>query len=355
MTNEPLLILSAGMGAGHDRVAGELARRLAAVSVDSHVIDVLDLLPFRSGRLLRRWYAWTMRHTPWLYAGIYRVFFSSPRTRAISPLTVLVASRLEALVRRCPPAALVSTFHLGAQVAGRLRQQGRLPVPSLVMVTDFAVHRLWLHAGNDAYLCLTSATALEVRAATGRPAWCHAPLVRPEFRRRGRVPVAAREVPGARLVLVTAGSWGVGSVWETARVLADSGRYLPLVMCGDNQRLRRRLERLEACVTTGWREDVPELMAGAYALVDNAAGLTCEEAFAAGVPVIGYRPIPGHGRTGVRAMAEAGLSVYARDAADLLASLDRLGSPAERRRQVARASAMFGRPTAEALLTALLA
>jgi UDP-N-acetylglucosamine:LPS N-acetylglucosamine transferase len=346
-----LLILSAGMGAGHDRVADELARRLSAIQVDCDVVDVLDLLPLRLGPGLRRWYAWTMRHAPWLYAGIYRIFFTSSWGPAISPLTVLAASRLEGLVRRRAPAALVSTFHLGAQVAGYLRQRDRLPVPSLVMVTDFAVHRLWLHPGNDGYLCLTPAAARAVRAATGRPAWCHAPLVRPEFRRHDAEPGA---VHGVRLVLVAAGSWGVGRVDRTARVLAASGRYLPIVMCGRNERLRRRVDRIGACLAVGWRDDLPELMAGAYALVDNASGLTCKEALAAGIPVICHRPIPGHGADGARAMARAGLGLYARDATELLTALDRLVVASERDRQVARGQAMFDRPPAEAVLSALL-
>ncbi|WP_246122276.1 MGDG synthase family glycosyltransferase [Actinoallomurus bryophytorum] len=343
--------MSASMGAGHDRVACELTRRLAAIGIESEVIDVLDLLPLRLGPGLRRCYAWTVRHAPWVYAGIYRIFFTSSRGPAISPLTVLAASRLERAVRRREPAALLSTFHLGAQVAGYLRRRGRLPVPSLVMVTDFAVHRLWLHPGNDGYLCLTPAAVRDVRAATGRPAWCHAPVVGPEFGRRDTVPVSG---PGPRPVLVAAGSWGVGRVDRTARVLAASGRYLPVVMCGSNERLRRRVGRIGACVAVGWREDPAELMTSAYALVDNASGLTCKEALAAGVPVIGHRPIPGHGADGARAMARAGLARYARDAAELLASLDGLGLASERDRQVARGRAMFDRPSAETVLSALL-
>lgn len=342
------MILTAAMGAGHDRVAAELAHRLAADGVGADVIDVLDLLPLRLGTGLRRWYAWTMRHTPWVYAAIYRLFFT--RAPAVSPLTVLAAARLDALVRRLGPATVVSTFHVGAQVAGYLRARGRLPVPSVVLLTDFAVHRLWLHAGNDGYLCPTPEAARDVQAAIGRPAWCHAPVVRAEFRRDA----APAVLPGPRPVLVTAGSWGVGRVEETARALTRSGRYRPIVLCGGNERLRRRLERTGTCLAVGWRDDVPELMAAAYALVDNASGLTCKEALAAGVPVICHRPIPGHGRDGALALARAGLGEYARDTAELIAALDRLGSPAERGRRVARGRAAFAHPAAEALLSALL-
>jgi UDP-N-acetylglucosamine:LPS N-acetylglucosamine transferase len=343
-----VLILTAAMGAGHDRVAAELARRLAADGVRGDVADVLDLLPFRLGGALRRWYAWTMRHTPWVYAAIYRVFFT--RAPAVSPLTVLAAARLGALVGRLGPAAVVSTFHMGAQAAGHLRARGRLPVPSVVLLTDFAVHRLWLHPGNDGYLCPTPDAAREVRAAIGRPAWCHAPVVRAEFRRDA----APAALPGPRPVLVAAGSWGVGRVEETARTLARSGRYLPVVLCGGNERLRRRLDRAGTGLAMGWRDDLPELMAAAYALVDNASGLTCKEALAAGVPVICHRPIPGHGRDGAVALTRAGLGEYARDAAELIAALDRLGTPDERDRRVSQGRAAFAHPAAEALLSALL-
>ena len=358
MTTGPVLILSAGMGAGHDRVALELASRLSGLGVDSHLLDVLRLLPFRLGPGLRNSYVWTMRHSPVLYAGVYRVFFTSAHAPTISPLTVLAAARLEEWVRRHAPVAVISTFHVAAQVAGHLRAQGRLRVPSQVLITDFMAHRLWLHAGNDGYLCPTPAVADEVGAATGRPARCHAPLVHPGFRRSaGRAADVRAGLgigPDERMVVVATGSWGVGRVRETARVLADSCRYRPVVLCGENERLRRRLSDLAGCVAVGWRDDLPDLMTAGYALVDNAAGLTAREAIAAGVPVIGHRPIPGHGRDGVRAMAQARLSVHAEDATALLAALDRLASPDERRRRIADASAVFDHPPAEELVRAWL-
>lgn len=350
MPTGPALILSAGMGAGHDRVAHELAARMSGSGTRCQVIDVLDLLPLRFGHGLRRSYAWALGNAPSAYAMVYRIFFTSPRARAIAPLTGVAASRLEDLVRLRDPAALVSTFHLGAQIAGHLRARGRLPVASHVLITDFAVHPLWLHPGNDAYLCPTPAVARAAGTATGRPAWCHAPVVHASFRR----PAPPVRDGAERVILVAAGSWGVGRVDETARTLAASGRYRPVVLCGRNERLRERLGRETACVALGWRDDMAELMAMGHALVDNAAGLTAQEAIAAGIPVIGHRPIPGHGLAGVRAMAKAGLSVYAPDAAALLTTLDHLADPAERHRQVARAAAVFDLPSAETLLNALL-
>lgn len=368
------LIVSASMGAGHDAVAAELARRLAASGARAEVVDVLALLPLRLGALLRWWYRGVMLRAPWLYALVYRVFFVSRRAPSTSPLTVVAAAGLARAVRRVRPSLVVPVFHVAAQAAGHLRARGRLGVPSVVVLTDFAVHRLWLHPGNDRYLCPDTATALAVTAAVGRPAFRCAPIVRPGFAARGGMRgaaqgAAATESDGAaadvrtriglregdRIVLVCAGSWGVGRVGATARLLARSGRYTPVVLCGRNERLRRRLGRLlgraGAGVALGWRDDLADLLASAYALVDNAGGLTCREAFAAGVPVVTYRPIAGHGRDGVLAMARAGVSAHARRRADLLRALDRLepGLPG-RAALTARAAALFTSAPAESLL-----
>ncbi|MDA0637486.1 glycosyltransferase [Nonomuraea sp. MCN248] len=350
-----LLIISAGMGAGHDAVAAELARRLARLGADVQVVDVLHLLPLRLGRLLRGSYHWMIRRAPWLYEVIYRVFFVAKRAPTVSPLTALAGSRLLRLVARRPPDEVISTFHVAAQVAGALRRRGRLAATSTVLVTDFAVHRLWLHPGNDRYLCPNPATVPRVAALTGRPVSAHAPVVRPAFLGcGGRTGAAVRArigaAPGDRLVLISSGSWGVGDIAETARIVARSGRYVPVVLCGRNAELRRRLAGLPAGLVLGWQEDMPALMAQAHALVDNGAGLTCEEAFAAGLPVVSYRPIPGHGRDGALAMARAEVTVHAPDAAALVRALAQLEDVRRRERLVSRASALFHAEPAEAVL-----
>jgi UDP-N-acetylglucosamine:LPS N-acetylglucosamine transferase len=366
-----VLILSATMGAGHDTAARELARRLTLDGAHVQIIDVLRLLPLRLGPLLRWWYRTVVQRTPWVYEIVYQIFFvpgrpaltlSGTRGPSVTPLAGLAATRLAAMIAHDPPREVVSTFHLAAQITGLMRTRGTLPAPSTVLMTDFAVHRLWLHPGNDRYLCPAPATTAHVATATHRPATTYAPLVRPAFHTartghpatphrhagiRARIGAGTRD----RLVLVSAGAWGVGRVTGTARTLAASGRYTPVVLCGTNTRLRRRLTAAGLGPALGWRDDVPELMAAAYALVDNAAGQTCVEAFAAGLPVVSYHPIPGHGRDGALAMAHAGLTVHAPGATALLTALDHLADPGHRARLVATASTLFTAPPAHQALT----
>ncbi|GHJ42541.1 galactosyldiacylglycerol synthase [Streptomyces sp. TS71-3] len=339
------LILSASMGRGHDAVAAELARRLRAAGHHTARADVLDLLPGGLGASVRGFYRTAVGRFPAVYAGVYATFFRTGRgpRPGSAPLAALAERALLDLVARERPDAVVATFHLSAQLTGRLRARGALRVPSAVVITDFAAHRQWLHPGNDLHLCLTPEIAERVRESLGRPAAVSGPLVGERF--LGPAPSAddwaARlaGTPGGP-VLVSAGAWGVGTrVAQTAWLVSAAG-YLPVVLCGDNERLRRELAREPGALPLGWVDDMPGLLGASRALIDNAAGQTSLEALAAGVPVIGYRPIPGHGVEGVRTMARLGLSDHAWDSWSMIRALDTLTPPGavrERRLEAGRA------------------
>ncbi|WP_107080950.1 MGDG synthase family glycosyltransferase [Streptomyces sp. HNS054] len=346
-----VLVLSASMGAGHDTVARELVRRARAQGYEADTVDLMRLLPYGTGSGLRAFYRTSVRHAPWVYDGLYRAFLRpGDHTRPSGvPLARLAADGLERLVVRTGADLVVPVFHLAAQLTGHLRTLGRLRVPSVVFVLDFAVHRQWLHLGNDACLCLTDQAADDVRRVVpGTHVEATGPVVAPEF--SAPAPAAddwrkrfERYAPGRSPVLLSAGAWGAAAgIGETARLLAGAG-HLPVVLCGRNQALRSRTARVPGTLALDWVTDMPGLLHAVRALVDNAAGQTAVQALAAGLPVVGHRPLPGHGADGVRRMAELGFSEAADDGTTLLDVLDRLVTegPGERERRAARGRAVF--------------
>ena len=88
-------------------------------------------------------------------------------------------------------------------------------------------------------------------------------------------------------------------------------------MCGRDDNLRAELENGGYGTVIGWTDEMPALMTAADALVENAGGLTCMEAFAVGLPVITFKPIAGHGKDNAEMMARAGVNCYARDEDEL--------------------------------------
>ncbi|WP_405770341.1 galactosyldiacylglycerol synthase [Actinacidiphila glaucinigra] len=355
------LVLSAAMGAGHDAVADELVARLTARGGQARRADVLDLLPAHAGAALRGFYRATVLHLPLLYAGIYATFLrpgGSRRTPGPGGLAGLAERGLAELVRRERPGLVVPVFHLAAQLTGGMRARGSLPVPSAVVVTDFDVHSQWLHPGNDLYCCPTESAARRVREATGRPAAATGPLVASRF--LAPAPDAGpwqrvfrTRAPERPVVLLSAGAWGAGThLADTAALLVRAG-FLPVALCGENRRLRARLSRVPGTLALGWERDMPALMSAADALVDNAAGQTALEALAMGLPVVGHRPIPGHGKAGAHQMAALGLTSFAPDPWTLIDVLDGLTRPRrERRTPSPAAAALFAPDTAAHLMEA---
>lgn len=351
---ERVLILDAGMGAGHRAVADELAARLRGRGARVRSVDVLDLLPPGVGGALRGFYRGAVRRAPWLYDGIYAAFFRSERGPESTPLAALAARGLRETVDDYRPDVVVPVFHLAAQITGRMRARGELTAPAVVMVTDFAVHRQWLHPGNDAYLCVSADAAEQVRARINRPAFAPGPVVPERFHKAavtggGRwEALLSRVGDGAVPVLISTGSWGVAhDLPRTARTLLDNG-FLPVLLCGRDERIRARMARMPGVFACGWVEDVEALMAAAGALIDNAAGQTAVQALAAGLPVVGYRPIAGHGREGVQHMARLGVTDYAGNPRRLVDSLRRLARPGEPREERARAGrSLFAGDAAE--------
>jgi UDP-N-acetylglucosamine:LPS N-acetylglucosamine transferase len=320
------LLLSASMGAGHDAACAELSRRLRAAGHESEQVDVLSLLPGPLGGGVRGFYHLIIRRAPFVYSGIYAAFFrpgAGPRPGS-SPLAALAEDRLLDAVARTRSDAVVSLFHLAAQLTGRARARGRLTVPCATLVTDFAVHRQWLHPGNDLSLCLTEDDAGRVRSTLGRPALVYPPLVPERFHPHPPSEAQWRASFEQEPVLMSAGAWGAGRGFARTAAVLRRGGYNPVVLCGHDERLRRRLDALPGVTALSWVEDMPGLLAASAAMLDNAAGQTALQALTVGIPVVGWRPIPGHGVAGVRRMAELGLSDFAETPDDLLRALRRV-------------------------------
>jgi len=339
-----IVVLSGGIGAGHDHASQELARRLRQQGFQVDCIDLLGAMPRGSGRLICAVYRRMLRVAPWSYHALFRLACRFP---GAAPCTrALVRPLRSRVLRLLPPdtRAVVSTFPLSTQVLGPLRRDGRLAAPAITYLTDFGVHPIWVSPGIDVYcapheVSQAQAAALgaaDVRVAGRLVAAGFRPASAPDrlrARERFRLP------PDAPLALLVAGSWGVGEVTTAATEIAATGVAVPVVVCARNETLRRQLRRRGFDHVLGWVDDMPTLMRAVDVLVENAGGLTALEGMASGLPVVTYRPIPGHGRANAAMMQAAGVVTWVqrRDAlrATLAAAIDGTAGRAQRQAALA--------------------
>lgn len=305
-------IVTGSYGAGHDAAARELARHLDDAGCAVSIQDVAELLPLRSGPLLRRSYYTQLRVRPGSWDTVLRRL--EPGRVLHRAATAGLRSGARSVARAVAGSDLVVTTHpFGAQALGHARRRGWLDVPAVTYLTDASVHALWVHPDVDLHLAIHDVAAEQARGYGGTTATVR-PLVPPSGMPQpdGVDPLAGLEIIGPR-ALVVGGSLGIGELEESARDIVATGVMTPVVVCGTNDALRARLATVAGVVALGWRDDVPALLAASDCVVQNAGGFTSLEALRSGTPVVTYRPIPGHGRANADSLDRAGLVPWARD------------------------------------------
>ena len=323
-----VVVISASFGAGHDGAAAELTRRLTAQGCEVRRYDFVDLLHGHAGRLLRGLYRRQLTTAPRTWGWLLALAGTDRSTTTAARLTTVADhATLDAIGTGA--ALVVSTYPLASQVLGRLRQQGRLAAPAVTYLTDLSVHPLWVADGVDVHLALHDEAAREAKEHGASDVRIVAPAVAPAFaeplpaatlarvRRRYGLPA------DLRLALVVAGAWGVGPVVRAAADIAATGMAVPVIACGHNQPLRRRLQHAGYGIALGWVDDMAALMRACDVVVQNAGGLSSLEALTAAVPALTYRCLPGHGRANADALDRTGWIPWVRERADLPGALHR--------------------------------
>ena len=176
-----VVVLTASVGAGHDGPAREIARRLIAAGHQADVVDLVDLAPAGTGRMLRNAFHAQLAWAPASWGRLYDATNRAAGTRR-SGLATLVRPLARPLARiiaggpAAPAAAVVSTYPLAGHAVAAARRLAPVSVPLISYVTDPAAHASWVVPGTDLYLTGWATTAVQLwrlRPCTGP---CHQPV-----------------------------------------------------------------------------------------------------------------------------------------------------------------------------------
>jgi processive 1,2-diacylglycerol beta-glucosyltransferase len=320
-----ILILTASVGEGHDVPARTLAAQLRAERPDVEVATedclaamgkAVSALSDGAARVVFYRFLWLWDVGFWVFAG-----FAMTRQITQQALTRFGSRGLLRLIAAHDPDIVVSVFPQATEVLGRLRRAGRLHVPLCAVITDLAGLRYWATPGADLHLVTHPESIAEVRqiAGDGAAVHCVHGFTAPEFL-VPREPADARRAldldPGAKIVLVSGGGWGVGDVEGAVReVLGVKGVNQVVCLCGRNVELQAQLARdfagNERVRVEPFTDHMPDWLAAADALVHSTGGLTVLEALMRGCPAISYGWGRGHVRAHNRAFTRFGLAQVA--------------------------------------------
>ncbi len=266
----------------------------------------MNLLGRRSGALGQRLFTRTVSALPGAYDALH---FAHLRTgsRLASALDTSASARLTPVLRelfhREAPDLVLSVFATGASAAAKLRANGQLDAPSVVLCTDVTLHRLWVQPGADLFIATSPTAAASVLRYLPRANVAVVPPpVRPAFydapsKEKARAELGLpRDAPCA---LMIDSGWGFGPTDARVAALARAGICV-LAVAGRQRELERRFRALAATdehvLPFGFVEDVPLLMAAADLVIALPGATTCSEARVVGRPLLLLDSMPGHGR-----------------------------------------------------------
>jgi processive 1,2-diacylglycerol beta-glucosyltransferase len=363
MATKKILVLSVSAGAGHTRAA-EAIRAYANLPHSGASVTHLDVMQFASSTLRKLYtdfYISLVNKAPSLWGQIYnftnRATPDSKLQQLRRGLERWNARRLQQAISDFGADAIICTHFLPAEILSTLVERGDVRCPVWVQVTDFDLHRSWLHPHITGYFAANDEVAFRLRdegIAADRVHVTGIPIM-PSFAQSLDRATCAAELgldPLKKTFLLMGGGAGVGSLELVAeRLLALSGDFQLVALAGKNAAALHRLELLKAkhpqrLFPQGFTNQVERLMACADVAITKPGGLTTSECLAMGLPMIVNAPIPGQEERNADFLLEQGVAMAAFDSASLayrvlhlLVNPDKLADMRDKARMLGRADA----------------
>ncbi|MGG6313813.1 MGDG synthase family glycosyltransferase [Paenibacillus macerans] len=329
--NVHIVILTAGYGNGHIQVARTLEQAFYRSGVGS--VSIVDL--YREAHPGMN----SVSRYLYLYSPVFSAYgldyygWSYYATRDLEQSSALAKwsnllgmKKMMSILKKERPDAIISTFPFGG-VSDQLKKHG-IDVPLFTVVTDFSLHNRWLFTCPDRFYVATEDLKREMVRRGVRPNTITVSgiPVREPFYERDAPAEMRQQAPseaGTRSVLIMMGAHiplpDIQLI--AAKLLAQPGVRVDIV-CGGNDKLRRRLERRFAGHSRlrlfGYVEAIHDRMRQASCIITKAGGITLSEAIQIRTPIVIYKPFSGQERENARYLERKGAAAIASSARDLV-------------------------------------
>src|SRR3954463_5883698 len=180
MASRSLVILSVSAGAGHVRAAEAIRARAAEAYPDVQAthIDLMEWVPPVFRKVYAESFLRVVEKYPEIWGYLYGRSDLPPReyskTEALrKALERLNTVRFMKLLKDLAPDQVICTHFLPAQLLSRKIRKGVFNLPVWVTVTDFDVHRLWIHEHMAGYFAASDEVAYRMASKGVAPSNLH--------------------------------------------------------------------------------------------------------------------------------------------------------------------------------------
>lgn len=355
-----ILIFYVTEGTGHHVAANSIREALLRIQGDLEV-RVVDSLAYTNpilAKFIMKTYLGMIRNTPDIWDYLYdNAKVKHRTTRLRNAIHRSNSLKLETLIDKFRPHAIVCTQAFSCGVMSDYKQTAAKKLPLVGVVTDFAAHCYWANDQTDLYMVPTQAVKNTLQnlgiptrrvRITGIPT--HPVFSESVEEDEVRKKFGFRE--DTAKILIMGGSHGIGPVKEIIKQIDRIPQPLEIiVVTGKNEylfdRLRDRRRRISHPFHVfGFVDNVHELMEMADVLISKPGGVSVSEALVKRVPMVICRPIPGQEMKNTEYLLDQNVAVKAEDPQDVPALIEQLLSSPATLERMARNIEQLRRPYA---------
>lgn len=300
--SKKILILSASIGAGHNQAANAIkaAWEIKFPCDDIQIIDFMADESSRFNHFIKEAYLKTIAISPDLYDTLYRWTYDTGSGAKVQDILFwTMRTSMLRMIRQYRPDLVICTHPFPCGAAAYLKRRRKVIIPVVGIITDFAVHSLWIHNEVDQYIVASpeqKADLLRQGISTFRVFATGIPI-HPRFAdpRDSRMP---DHLPDP-VILLMGGGLGMGAMEEFLKELNRVALPLDIIaVTGENVLLRETMEAMAVksphrVRVLGYTKHIYNLMATADILITKPGALTISEALAAELPMLFFEAIPG--------------------------------------------------------------
>lgn len=311
--NMKILIFTASTGGGHKRAAAAIEAKIKSLSPETKVktVDAMKAIGRVYDKTVCGGYHFMATKIPKVYGECYKITDrKSLMYEAVMKSNTMMSNKLVEMINEYSPDIVIICHPFITTMISNLRRRGKINVKAISIITDYDAHRTYIVPNIEAYVLAEPHMADKLINQYGVEEDIIYPLGIPIFDSFTE-PFSKEEIckregldPNVPTVLLMAGSFGVASVLEFYKNLAQKGKNLQfIVITGRNIKLFGHLEKL--IDETGMQDNtkllyfvknVQDYMHISDVIVTKPGGLTVTESLACGLPLAIYSAFPGQER-----------------------------------------------------------
>ncbi len=300
-----ILIFTASTGGGHKRTAAAMKEYFNQTAPE-HEVRITDGIKL-TGKFFDNFvcggYSLLVKKTPSLFGALYRSSDKkSPVNNICNGANKSKGKCLLPEIEEFKPDVIVSCHAFITTMLGDLKTKGKITVPVVSLITDFAPHFTYIAEGIDHYVVASEKMVATFKTKYGIDSSRVHPFGIPVYS-RFREEVDRAEVEDKlglshdkKTILFMAGSFGVKDVLNIYKDTVSKAKGCQFaVITGNNKKLYDKFDAIksEDTVLKMFVDNVEDYMHCADLIITKPGGLTVSESIQCALPMAIYSAYPG--------------------------------------------------------------